>query len=122
MESIWGKCCPVLPEPVSKYKLGLQSDDPSCLVAAGDRRGRSCLKPYGMFDSAVTGKSMCLVACGFSVCSTDVPSYAAANIPFGVLRRSICSGGLDAPPMSELCELYELCLDKGCAYCCGKGR
>jgi hypothetical protein len=120
MESIWGRCCPALPEPVSKYRLGLQSGDPSCLALPGDRSGRFCFRPYGILDSAVTGKRMCLVACGFSVCSTEVPSYAAAKIPLGVLRRSICSGGFRAPPASELCELYELCLDKGWAYCCGR--
>jgi hypothetical protein len=58
-----------------------------------------------MLDSAVTGKRMCLVACGFSVCSTDVPSYAAANIPFGVFRLSMCSGGFDADPASDDWEL-----------------
>jgi hypothetical protein len=75
-----------------------------------------------MLDSAVTGSRICLVACGLSVCSTDVPSYAAASMPLGVLRRSMCSGGLDALAASEACELYEACLDSGKAYCWGGGR
>lgn len=75
--------------------------------------------PYGMLDSAVTGSRMCLVAWGSPFFSTDVPSYAAANIPFGVLRRSMCSAGLGVRPDSVAGEPYELCLDSGWAYCCG---
>ena len=74
-----------------------------------------------MLASAVTGRRMCLVAWGFSVCSTDVPSYAAAKMPLGVLRRSMCSGGFRAPAASELCEPYELWRERGCAYRWGSG-
>jgi len=62
---------------------------------------------------------MCLVACGAPLSSTDVPSYAAARMPLGVLRRSMCSGGL-VRLESEAGALYELCLDSGWAYWAGR--
>lgn len=94
----------------------------SGLLAPGERSEWSSLRPYWLLALAVSGSRMCFAAWGFSVSSTDVPSYAAARVPFGVLRRSMCSGSLAARLDAAAGELPESCLESGWAYCCGAGR
>ena len=58
------------------------------------------------------GITKCLVAGRLLAHSTGLPSYPAASVPFGVLRRSMCSStlGRESWGYDEFCnEALKLC-------------